>query len=74
MSVVPTQVELEVTADASGSSGSGTLRYTFDFGDGAATFGPQTGGTAKHSYTATGTRRDSPPRAHRPAGPRPSNR
>ncbi|MBL7621096.1 MULTISPECIES: PKD domain-containing protein [unclassified Frankia] len=49
------QVPLEVAADATGSSGSGALRYTFDFGDGTAVVGPQAGVTARHDYAATGT-------------------
>ncbi|ADP78635.1 PKD domain-containing protein [Pseudofrankia inefficax] len=49
------QVPLEVAADATGSSGSGALRYTFDFGDGTAAVGPQAGVTARHDYAATGT-------------------
>jgi parallel beta-helix repeat protein len=45
-----------VTADATGSSDAdaqGIASYTFDFGDGTVV-GPQPGGTAQHSYIASG--------------------
>jgi PKD repeat protein len=48
---------LHVTADASGSTGGSTpiANYSFDFGDGSPIVGPQTGATAAHTYTTTGT-------------------
>jgi PKD repeat protein len=50
-------VNLEVAADASGSSdGDATpiAGYRFDFGDGSAPVGPQAAATAAHTYTAAG--------------------
>lgn len=49
---------LNVTADASGSTDTDSTpisSYRFDFGDGSAPVGPQSGATAAHTYTSTGT-------------------
>jgi PKD repeat protein len=48
---------LPVSADASGSTaGSSPISsYKFNFGDGSAVVGPQSGATASHTYTAAGT-------------------
>jgi PKD repeat protein len=51
-------VNLAVTADASGSSDTDATpieSYKFDFGDGSAVVGPQSGATATHTYTVAGT-------------------
>jgi PKD repeat protein len=58
LSVTPTSgsAPLFVTADASGSRDPiGIAGYTFDFGDGSAAIGPQTGATAMHTYNSGGT-------------------
>jgi PKD repeat protein len=51
------QAPLLVSADASGSkAGTNAIAsYTFDWGDGSLTTGPQAGATAGHTYTSTGT-------------------
>jgi hypothetical protein len=52
------QAPLSVTADASVSTdpdATPIASYTFDFGDGSATVGPQTGATATHTYQSPGT-------------------
>jgi len=48
---------LQVTADASSSTGNGNpiVGYTFDFGDGSSAVGPQASPTAMHTYTTPGT-------------------
>ena len=49
---------LSITADASASTDNDLTpiaSYSFDFGDGSAAVGPQTGATASHIYTAAGT-------------------
>jgi PKD repeat protein len=49
---------LNVKADASGSTDTDSTpisSYTFDFGDGSAPVGPQSGATATHTYSGTGT-------------------
>ncbi|MEA2522408.1 MAG: hypothetical protein QOI81_2054, partial [Actinomycetota bacterium] len=49
---------LDVTADASASTdtdGTPIATYAFDWGDGTAATGPQTGATAPHTFTAVGT-------------------
>jgi PKD repeat protein len=49
---------LAVTADASGSSDTDATpiaSYSFAFGDGSATVGPQAGATTSHNFTAAGT-------------------
>ncbi len=49
---------LAVTASASGSTdndGTPIATYRFDFGDGSAPVGPQSGATSSHTYTALGT-------------------
>ena len=60
LSVTPSSgiAPLSVTADASASSdsdGTPIASYTFNFGDGSAVVGPQTGTTAAHTYTSAGT-------------------
>jgi parallel beta-helix repeat protein len=48
---------LPVTADASASTAGGAnpiASYSFDFGDGSAPVGPQSGATATHTYTQLG--------------------
>ena len=61
LSVTPSSglVDLDVTADASGSTDNDVLSpiasYTFDFGDGSAVVGPQPQATAAHTYTSAGT-------------------
>jgi parallel beta-helix repeat protein len=60
LSVTPSsgKVNLDVTADASGSTDTDLTpidSYRFDFGDGSAAVGPQAGATANHTYTAAGT-------------------
>jgi parallel beta-helix repeat protein len=58
LSVTPDSgvIDLDVTADASGSADvDGTIAsYRFDFGDGSPS-GPQSSPTAAHTYRATGT-------------------
>jgi parallel beta-helix repeat protein len=53
------RVDLDVTADASGSTDtdgvSSISTYAFDFGDGSPVAGPQAGPTASHTFTAAGT-------------------
>jgi PKD repeat protein len=49
---------LAVTADASASTdtdGTPIASYTFDFGDGSASVGPQAAATAPHTYNSKGT-------------------
>jgi acid phosphatase type 7 len=49
---------LDVTVDASASVGHNRTpikQYSFDFGDGSAGTGPQSGPVATHTYTAAGT-------------------
>jgi len=49
---------LPVTADASASTAGGAnpiASYSFDFGDGSAVVGPQSGASATHTYTQPGT-------------------
>jgi parallel beta-helix repeat protein len=48
---------LAVTADASSSADpdGNIATYAFDFGDGSAPVGPQTGATVTHTYASTGT-------------------
>jgi parallel beta-helix repeat protein len=50
-------VPVNVTADASGSTGNGNsiVSYTFDFGDGSSAVGPQASPTATHTYTTPGS-------------------
>lgn len=58
LSVSPTSGDapLLVTADATRSTDDNAVTsYTFSFGDGSATVGPQTGATATHTYTAKGS-------------------
>jgi PKD repeat protein len=48
---------LPVTADASASTSGGNpiASYSFDFGDGSAVVGPQSGASATHTYAQPGT-------------------
>jgi PKD repeat protein len=49
---------LAMSADASGSTDTDSTpiaSYRFDFGDGSAAVGPQTGATASHTFAAAGT-------------------
>jgi parallel beta-helix repeat protein len=59
LSVSPTSgaAPLSVGADASASTAGSTpiSTYSFDFGDGSAVVGPQTGATATHTYYTAGT-------------------
>jgi parallel beta-helix repeat protein len=51
-------IDLQVTADASASTDTDATpidTYSFDFGDGSPTIGPQPGATATHTYTVPGT-------------------
>jgi PKD repeat protein len=54
----PVAVQLPVTADASGSKdtdGTPIATYTFDWGDGTPSTGPQAGSSAPHTYANPGT-------------------
>jgi PKD repeat protein len=60
LSVTPASgaAPLHVTADASASTDldlTPIASYTFDFGDGSATVGPQSGATASHTFGTPGT-------------------
>jgi parallel beta-helix repeat protein len=59
LSVTPDSglVDLEVAADASGSTDpdDGIASYSFDFGDGSPVVGPQSEATANHTYGTAGT-------------------
>ncbi|TMK81960.1 MAG: PKD domain-containing protein, partial [Actinobacteria bacterium] len=60
LAVSPTsgQAPLPVTADASTSTDTDATpiaTYAFDFGDGSAVVGPQTGSSAQHTYSSAGT-------------------
>ncbi len=60
LSLSPTSgsLPLGVTANASASTDTDATpiaSYTFDFGDGSAPIGPQSGATASHTYTVAGS-------------------